>query len=356
MIGDLGVHASLQGFRITKYLKYAMANNILEYKGGQIEFCPTPTPRALERVFNNLIDPPGAFYFVYFSDDSCVSIRTSSGVKRFNVDISSCDASHTTALFNAMLLLVPDVAIGDMKALINQCRTPITIRNLEGPGKVTLKPTGPRLYSGSTLTTAINNLANILIGISIAESDCQCAADITRAASKAGYIVTCDDCSDFHKLQFLKHSPVIDTMGNLRALLNIGVLLRLTGTCKGDLPGSKNTPLRTRALAFQSALLQGAYPRTSFTLIDRMKKSAGTTNAKCVRMVNTMLEHKIATTDEDESFSVSSEEVYSRYDLTALEICELDDEFGQCTYTHHYTSTGTAKILSMDYGLSGKEL
>lgn len=45
MIGDLGVPASLQGFRLTKVMKEAMAGEPIDYLGGRIEFCPKPSDR-----------------------------------------------------------------------------------------------------------------------------------------------------------------------------------------------------------------------------------------------------------------------------------------------------------------------
>lgn len=108
MIVDLGVAASLQGFRYAKLMKNAMADEILEYKGGTIEFCPKPNPDKLAKIFAKLRDPPGKFYFVYFSDDSCYAVNTPNGVQRFNVDIKSCDASHTASLFEALWAITPD--------------------------------------------------------------------------------------------------------------------------------------------------------------------------------------------------------------------------------------------------------
>jgi len=357
MIGDLGVHASLQGFRLTKFMKHAMAAGPIEYLGGHIVFCPKPDPFALEEVFRNLIDPPGNFYFVLFSDDSCVAVRTPGGVKRFNVDISSCDASHTEKLFGLLQTMVPSMLARDIKSLVNQCKTDISIHSIDIPkNKLVMQPPTPRLYSGSTLTTAINNLANILIAISIAEAMCCDAPDIIRAAARTGYIVTCEDCTDWHKLQFLKHSPVLDTDGVIRPLLNIGVLLRLSGTCKGDLPGRKTTPLKDRAAAFQASLLSGAYPKANFTLLDNMRRSAGMPSHATDRMVAKELSYKVVDNPSYPSFRVSTEEVFKRYDLDDVEILEVESEFGNCGFSEHYTADGPEKVLKADYGLSGRQM
>lgn len=356
LIGDLGVHASLQGFRLTSFMKKAMANNIIHINGGTIQFCPTPDPFCLQEVFEKLINPPGRFYFVLFSDDSCLAYRLGDKILRFNIDISSCDASHTEFLFGMLRSLFPVNLQSEVDQLIAQCRAPITIHDRNNKKrKVTLKPKTPRLYSGSTLTTTINNVANITIAHSISTCEITCANDIIKAAARTGYIVTCEDCDDWHKLQFLKHSPVRCSQGVIRPLLNIGVLLRLSGRCKGDLPGSKNTPLEARARAFQASLLHGAYPKASFTLIDRLKAKAGSPTPLYDRFVAPELSYKVVDREEYPAFHVPSEEVWARYELTELEVAELEDGFGSCSYGDHYQASGPNKVLNCDYGLTGQQ-
>jgi hypothetical protein len=359
VIGNLGIPASLQGFRVSNYIKMAMALEPVEINGGLIEFCPKPAPAALKRVFEQLIDPPGRFYFVLFSDDSCLCIRDGDKLLRFNVDISSCDASHTPALFEALRDVCPPQMKEDVERLIKQCEAEITIYDRNNRARrVVLKPNRPRLYSGSTITTLINNLANLLIALAISEAKIRSKADVILAASCAGYIVTCEDCSDWHKLQFLKHSPVLDTHGELRALLNPGVLLRLSGACKGDVPGSRKIPLRDRQTDMQGSLLRGAYPYTHCTLLDNMRAKAGTGSEACDKVIAKDMEYRVdySQTTEKDSWRVSSTEMWNRYDLTPHEIVEVEEGFGQCGYGQHFYSEGTNKVLELDYGLTGREL
>lgn len=357
LICDLGVACSLQGFRITSFMKKAMAYCPIKIGGGTIQFVPTPDPASLEAVFNELIEPSDRFYMSVFSDDSCLALRKPTGeVLRYNVDISSCDSSHTSELFFALRDLFPPRLRDEVEQLIAQCRESFTILDLYNKQrKLILEPTGPRLYSGSTLTTILNNLANFCIGIAISQHpNIQSASDVISSAFRAGYEVTCEDCSDWHQLQFLKHSPVRCTDGVIRPLLNIGVLLRLSGTCKGDLPGSKNTPLRERARAFQASLLRGAYPHANFLLLDNMREHAGMGNEVCDKHVRKIFEHKVVESDYPD-FYVPTDEVWARYGLSTLEIAELELEFGNCSFEEHYYSDGTDKVLKMDYGLSGRE-
>lgn len=354
MIGNLHCPASLQGFRLTNFMKYAFAENPVSTIGGVMEFIPVPSARELERVFAQLEAPTGRFYMSYFSDDACLALRTKSGkLLRCNLDISSCDASHTQALFDMLVEITPKRFKEDMRRLVEQCQTVIKIYDQSDHRRyVKLKPKHARLYSGSTLTTLINNLANILIGRAIAESEINEYADIVTAARRVGYVVTCEPCEDIRKLQFLKHSPVRDTTGRLRALLNMGVLFRLTGTCKGDLPGTTREGIQARAEKFQAALLQGAYPRVSMPLVDRLKRNVA--HAKPTARQQAVVERELlfkVDPKDDERYTVSSEEVWSRYDLTPFEIVELEEGFAACGFGDHFQSTGAEKVLKRDYGL-----
>jgi len=366
-IGDLGCPASLQGFRLADFTKKAMFGEPIHINGGTIEFCKEPSVSALTGVFERLISPPGRFSFVYFSDDSCLAIRTTSGkILRFNVDISSCDASHTAALFDAYVRIHPERLQEDARKLVKQCEQPITVVDLYNRRrKVTLKPKEPRLYSGSTITTAINNLACQLIGLAISETEINCKEDVIMAAEKAGYIVTCIDCSDWHQLQFLKHSPVFDTDGKLRPLLNLGVLLRLSGTAKGDFIGTKGESLQVKVERQQASLLQGAYPRAHFPLMESMKEccKGGLTHKLTSKLEkqlrnasNNRIGLKVSTKDSDDHFSVCSEEVYKRYLLTPHEISQMDNDFAHMGYGCHYASSATNKIFKTDYDLNAKYL
>ena len=142
VVGNLGCAASLQGFRLTQYMKYAMAENVVETGGGKALFVPKPGAEALESCMSQLIEPEGRFFFAYHSDDSCLAIRKSNGeILRANIDISSCDASHTQELFEALYAITPDRGKKDMRCLIKQCQASFEIRDLfDKRNKIKLKP------------------------------------------------------------------------------------------------------------------------------------------------------------------------------------------------------------------------
>lgn len=353
MIGDLKVPASLMGFRVSHFLKKAMNARPFDYLGGTIYFCAKPSHAELKYIFECLLNPPGRFFFVYFSDDSCISIRTKNGILRGDVDISSCDGSHGPAVFDALTELVEGPAHTVLRGLVKQCEAPLRVYDLaDRANYVELRPHGPRLYSGSTLTTIINNLANVMIAVSIAEQSITCKADIQAASELAGYIVTVDVAEEFEDLTFLKHSPCLDIHGEWQPVLNVGVLLRMSGVSKGSLPGRGE--LAPRAVAFQRALLQGAYPRTSFPLIDKMKDSVAGEDSRLdsvmKKAIAPQFEYKVVG-ETLERHSFTSQDIFRRYRLDATEIEELTVLVGSMTVGQYYAGPAAEKILFRDYGL-----
>jgi hypothetical protein len=361
-IGDLGVGASLLGFRLTHFLKTAQANEPVEINGGHMSFCKSPDPFELERHFKNLIDPPGRFYLLYFSDDACLAIRNprTKKVDRYNLDISSCDASHGPGLFNELICLMPDGPTkDDMTRLVKQCAAPLRIYSCSGDKRerVVMRPTSPRLYSGSTITTGINNLANLCIGLAISQLDytgvldndgvCQ---EIVRAAASAGYIITGANPLEFiEDIQFLKNSPVLDIQGNWRPLVNLGVFLRASGACNGDLPGTG--PLRPRAEAFQRGLLKCTFPYASSALIGILNKRLGTGPTLITKDVADSMWYKTRDNPNYPPFIADDTSMYRRYGLDGVDVCELEYDFGSMGYGEHYHGPSVSKILDKDYGL-----
>ena len=371
MIGDLGVGASLQGFMLTKKLKQAQDGCPLYINDGRIEFCIKPALDRLETIFGNLLEPEGKFYMVYFSDDSCFSFRHRGRVRYYNLDISKCDASHGPHVFEALRNIVPEHLEADIDTLIDQCRLPIRIvSKSDRRNRVVGHFSDPTLFSGSTLTTVINNLANTVIGFCLSRAvhdledrdydDDELNRFFTRAIEKCGYIVTGFEgeelCRKAEDLQFLKYSPAMDTDGNWKPLLNLGVFLRASGSCKGDLPGRATTPIEVRAKHFQSSLINGMYPRSDAPLIRTMTESAGgETSTKSDAAVARALVYKVDTADQDAQLAThhfTDEAILARYsDLTPLDLAELR-EFSLAGVYEHCSAAFVTKILSKDYGLA----
>jgi hypothetical protein len=359
VIGDLGVAASLQGFRICEFLKSAMAKSTIMLGSVTTEFVKKPDHDVLKRVFDNLIHPPEGGYYAYFSDDSCFSIRIGDRVRMFNLDIASCDSSHGNGAFATLIALTPEPLQAEMIDLLEQCSRSFQIRNPEDPRmKITIKIKGKEryvLYSGSVITTLINNVANIMIAAAISMRKITCGQDIMDAAAEAGYVITgCsedEECELPEDLQFLKHSPCLNDDNEYVPILNVGVLLRTTGHAKGDIPGKRTVPLIDRARSFQKSLLQGMYPRTISPLIDSMKHAVASA---------TIYNHNEETTAKTLAFKVTTTELnrittsdlMRRYRLTAEEEHWMEHYFPTVGYGEIASHSALDKILEKDYGIT----
>jgi hypothetical protein len=350
MIMDLGVPASLRGAWLTDMLKIAQEAVELENNNFRFMFCKMPTYSRLKQIFDEMAvcDRP---LFVYFSDDSCLAVRINGRIKWFNLDISSCDASHTRALFDLLVFLFPDHMRDDIRALVKQCQTRLIVKSTTDPTKnLVLVPLEPRLYSGSTLTTAINNLANLLIGLAISECLDFDVATLDAAIRGAGYIVTGLKPLDvFEDVQFLKHSPTLDRNGEYQPILNLGVLLRATGSCDGDVPG--RGPLRPRCETFQSQVVSGMYPRVITPVVDNMLSAVTDYGLFSDDKAQRVYSLKAIEETGDPILYVPTESFAARYRLTPLDLSELID-YSNLKYGQFYNAPCLQKILSCDYGLT----
>lgn len=363
MIADLKVPASLQGFILTDMYKKAQSKSPAVESAGTRHFCKSPNEAELQYVFDEMESPSGASFFAFFSDDSCISIRRPDGtVFRANLDISKCDASHGPAVFRRFINNCPEGSARDTaRNLVAQCKQPLRVYDkANSKNYVQLKPISTILLSGSTITTAINNVASDALGYSITlkiRETGKCDKEtIQSAAADVGYYLTVDECEILEDVQFLKHSPVLDTAGAWRPLLNPGVILRFSGVCQGDLPGNSKHSLEERGKAFQASLITGAAKFASYPLVDNMKRSAAGANRKLKSLTDKVVaksfQHKI-TTEVREVRTFYANDVYRRYRLQESEIASLDDVFGNASFGEFYCGSGAAKILELDYdGLS----
>lgn len=352
LINDLTCEGSLLAGFVADQAKSAMAKFTI---GRCFQFIKTPDLRTLSMTFDKLINPDG-IYFPFFSDDSCVSIRCLDGVFMANVDISACDGSHGKCVFEVL----ERVTRGDSRlhrfvaGAIRQCEMPLTLISGATKQKVVLKPNAPTLYSGSTLTTLVNNFANISIYHAILRklkpdlmrSDCE---DVVRsAAESAGYIVTVQVCDTYHKLQFLKHSPCVAADGTLVPVLNLGVILRSLGCCWGDLPTYKKThgvlSFAQRAYLYNVSQVQCYTNCVSHSLLINLRKRF----RRRERIVHNHSYVVDNITTDMSSYTVSDSELALRYDCSPEDIVELS----QSIWTDGVINLIAGRaILSLDYGL-----
>jgi len=348
---DIGLSGSLLTFRLAEYLKIAQSKEELELFGGLVIFVKAPRPDVLQRCFDLLYMPPGRFTFIYFSDDSCLSFWEDGVVKYFNLDISSCDASHTGALFEAFKRMFPACASTAAQEAIDQCQAPLRIRSRSQKGKsVVIRPLEPRGYSGSGLTTAFNNFACLLIIMAIAGPGNIQSATLAERAENAGYILTgTTPLKRFQEIQFLKHSPVW-SLDHWCPVLNLGVLFRASGFCKYDLPG--RGAIEPRARTFQHLLLKGMYPYVSFPFIDSFKKSNPPGDMAFElyeKSVDAAVNKKVVRDVSYPMHQLTDEEVFLRYDPTVEDFADLQVA-GTATFGDAVNFRIVDKILKLDYG------
>jgi len=347
MIFDIGVLGSLIGAELLSRLKSAMAEETILYKGARIRFIKSPNPFVLATVFRELYETEYDLDFICFSDDAGFAMKIDGKIRWFLSDISSADASYTPALFALLKRVLPEHTHAVVDRLIDQCKLPFKMRScVNRKIYVLLKPIMPVLYTGSTLTTAINTFANFIIALSLADNigSVRNADDIIALVRRTGFVVTVSECSVFEKFQFLKHSPVRDIQGKWQPLLNFGVLMRASGMCMGDLPGRGDW--KQRALAFQRGLLRGAYPYASFRLLDAMWAAVG----KGSFTTSKTFDHKV-TNDKYPPFRVDDDSFCARYDLHDAEFSYLAELLGQHSYGFSINTSAIHKITVADYDL-----
>lgn len=354
-IGDMGCPASLAGYRLMEFLKVAMDAERVVVNDCLFVFCKSPKTTELQRHFAELHSPGYRFMLLYFSDDSVLAAWDDGQLRWYNLDISSCDASHTEVLFFMLRAILPDRLRVDFDVLYEQCRAPIRLRSTYSKSlRVLLRPLFAKLYSGSTVTTAINNMACLLIGFMLSRFERINPQTIRHAAELAGYVLTgTEGFTVFEEVQFLKHSPVW-TGDHWHPVLNLGVLLRLSGVCKRDLPG--RGLLLPRARAFQKSLLRGAYPRLSCTLVDSMKATVA--DAIEIPEIDAYIEKELAFKLEPDGdlVVVTDAALARRYSITGSELAAFSRLFGSMGFGDHLNHDVASRILARDYDLLCTEL
>lgn len=283
----------------------------------------------LREAFTNLLSPKG-IEFYYHSDDSCVSARCQDGIVYFNGDIKACDGSHRQPVFDLLYDLlatrkgVENVHAPALLRAFKYLSKTLKVRNKHKKESVKYRFKSSRLYSGSVLTTTINNFANLLIAFAL-HRRVPDPSLVTRAQFKeayrlagedVGYQLKIVDCNKPEDLQFLKHSPsVID--GHIEPWMGLGVYIRGFGTFKGDLPGKG--PLGRRAQSYIHGVVQSRLNWGSHVFND----SFGHLMSGMTTKMSTSL------FDDDTSKSVGgcqcripNESLCSRYNVTEEELLD----------------------------------
>lgn len=296
LIGDLGVNNTQITAAHVDYYKRAMEYPYI-VGGYESRFIAHPSHDLLSSTFNWLRDVPiGHCHFAYFSDDCSFSLGCSDGVLLANGDISQCDGSHRNQLFDIVEKIMRFTPNGDHSLAYDSIGyafsllgKPVEIHNKHNYSEyVRYTFNQKRLYSGSTLTTIINNFANLLIFFSLHKrvpdpsqfTKAQMADEYRLAAERVGYIVKCAICERYEDLQLLKHSPCLGDDGVYHPIMNLGTFMKSRGRCYRDLShvyGNSKVPLIERFKRYTKDVTVGQIPWGNHSINDAFRRSAGVT-------------------------------------------------------------------------------
>lgn len=347
IICDMSTEASLRAGWLVESVKEAMSKTPLETGNGKCIFVKSPHIGNLGELFALLMSEPT---FLYFSDDAVVSVPyiQNGAVKLHfaNIDISGCDSSQSGHVFKACLDLVPVTMRPHMEAMIAQCARHAQAG--EGQRKLSVQPIEYFEYSGSLLTTTLNNVASSTIGLQILEnfptlSLHACKRELEKRVNSSGWKCTVEHCASVSEVQFLKCSPTVTYDGRVAAFLNFGVILRCIGQKSWDLPGSGCK--RARAELFNSALVRGMMHAGNTSLLRTLQRRF---SVECAPQYNSDAVKHLDGGTQDELFDPAC---YQRYGLSAGSYQELLDLISESEFGDLIDCEASRTILRVDYGL-----
>lgn len=348
-VADLGAPAaSVLGYYID--LVKASMEKEFEYKGCVIAYIPSPKSEVLKTVFALLHRHSKKMYFVLFSDDSCVSIRTITGFYWADVDISACDGSHYSPLFSVLKACISHPLYqSDIDKAFKQLQSDLWLysTDMEHRVKLTLADKNDMvLLSGSVLTVVANNTANVSIAMRIADNlpnfvdENDVEEIIMRSAKEMGYLVTCQRKTNFEELTFLKMSSTVDG----RLFLGLGVLIRSFGRFLYDLPGRGD--IAARARRFNSDVIKSYVHAGDHIITDAFRKHIIHDSLNCCSTAY-MDATRVRGCSSDR---VEVHELCRRYRCTEVELEELAECISNARVGSVISLPIIDKIMSVDYG------
>lgn len=306
-------------------------------------FVKTTDEDTIQTAFLKLKNETHRPVCVFHSDDAVLMLPCRDGTFRINLDISSCDRSNLTPIFDLLLLMVPE---GPWKfiyeRMIQGCLLPLVIPNPSGNGEyVKVIPTVPFEYSGCNLTTLLNNVALLVIASSIFwKFDKNMTKEVaeklvTTRAQSVGYKVTVTVCQCVEQIQFLKFSP--SDAQNWFPVRNLGCILRAVGHYDGDLPGKGELVQRAQAHIAQvvTGITTGYIDPLAQVLRDRFAS---------VKPISNKYQWMV----QKYSHTVSVDHLCHRYGLAEYQIYMLAELLRTCDIGDYVTSP----ILDIIFQLS----
>jgi hypothetical protein len=356
-VADLTCPGSCTGGYYIDYVKQIFEKPY-KYRNGRAVFVKAPKLSVLQEVFQQLDDPLEDVYFCYFSDDSCVSARCADGIFRSDCDISKSDGSQYLPVFNFLeqLISVDERFNDDVRSCFVQLTLAVKTHNPEEYlERIKYKSrVGPRLFSGSVLTTTVNNVANFLIFCNFMEKynksmTMQAVSTLFAAsAEEIGYIVKLKCAQYIQELSFLKHFPIRNIKGQIEPTLCWGVVLRAMGKTSGDVPGSSKVPLEYRFKKFHSEFCRSLVNAGKSSLFTALKKHIISARGEATddfKSEGSIIRHE-----------VPNMEICLRYGLDECELDELIEMIGRASIYTKFRCKASDVILDQDYSYPASNL
>jgi len=369
-IGDYSCPGSLLCPFLVKPLKHAFSTRV-EHDGCVIRFVESTECVEIDDILTEMYNSQ-VNYFIYFSDDMCCKIFHRGVPRYFNLDISSCDKSNGVGVFERLRWFYASTIWGNLidKAIL-QCKQNLYIKNPSNPNEyITAKVNTPTEFSGTLLTTLLNNIAASSICLSIhyhlkKTDDLTVDQLITKAAFAVGYKVTGEECHSPEDIQFLKMSFWQDDGGNLHSFLNLGAVVRAFGTCWMDYPyNSKKGEKLIDAVRFRNwSVLQGYKHCGDNILMQALSASPGTQRPNCLTEKTMGLISKQTTSDllhkswtsSTVRLAVPIDSLLKRYRMTREELVELCGFYQSSDVGSVIHCDAGYKLLARDYSYSERK-
>lgn len=371
MIGDFSTPGSLLAPFLVKPLKHAFARAI-EHDGAIIRFVETTKKVEIDRIVTEMYHSDKNYY-IFFSDDMMCKLFIDGEWRFFNLDISSCDKSNTPAVFERLRWFYAGTAWEDLiDRACRQCAAPIVMHNPTNKSEYITAVTAYCLeFSGTILTTILNNIASSAICLSIQYhlrrgtfSAMSIDDQISNSASAVGYLVTAESCQTPEKLQFLKMSFWEDKEGNLNSFLNLGPLIRNFGTTWMDYPYARSRgETRADAIHFRNWSVLKGHVNSGWTevhqaLTDSPSCQKPKFSEKSAKVIETHLAkeraYRMGENSDEQRLMVPRASLLARYDITESEYLEMVSLCSRAKIGDEIRCNASNAILKMDYGYSSE--
>jgi len=347
-IGDYSTEGSLLTHGLIDNMKEILFKEYESYSF-LIFKCRTPSVEVLRNLFRKFYTSEKDLY-VLNSDDGMLRVNCTDGVLYANLDISSCDISNGPSIFNFLKhwASVDPILYHFVSLAVRQCEQCLKIINPENKReKLYFYPIQPIEFSGSTLTTILNDTAMFLVALYFSYikknrvlSKVETKKLFLDCVESSGYIFSFEEVS-FEKLQFFKNSPVVID-GEIYNCLNLGVILRCLGHTKGDFLGRGD--ISYRGMLHSASVVLGMQHSGNSVVLRALLRRFQQYNASAV-----ITDHVISGyAPEDLGYYP----FLQRYDATCAEVDELIEFINNLQPGMVINSQFLERVFSVDYGIS----